>query len=195
MADTTPLAPTDAELLGLNVGEVYFSESPSKYPEVHGTQYHAGAPGVLAFAREALAKWGAQPVVPAGYALVPVEASEDMKAAAVKYANGAAVYKNVRAEVLRIEEGIYGEVYAAMLKAAPQPSPAAQGDALDAACQRACMELPEGMSMAIQLERDAGWIELHGSYGDQIELPNADGSLAEQVHQAIEAARAAQEDK
>ena len=77
----------------------------------------------------------------------------------------------------------------------PQPSPAAQGDALDAACQRACMELPEGMSMAIQLERDAGWIELHGSYGDQIKLPNADGSLAEQVHQAIEAARAAQEGK
>lgn len=81
------------------------------------------------------------------------------------------------------------------LPAAPQPSPASQGDALDAACQRACMELPEGMSMAIQLERDAGWIELHGSYGDQIELPNADGSLAEQVHQAIDAARAAQEGK
>lgn len=58
MADTQPLAPTDAELLGLNVGEVYFSESPSKYPEVHGTQYHAGAPGVLAFARAVLAKWG-----------------------------------------------------------------------------------------------------------------------------------------
>ena len=74
----------------------------------------------------------------------------------------------------------------------PQPSPAVQGDALDAACQRACMELPEGMSMAIQLERDAGWIELHDSDGEQIELPNADGSLAEQVHQAIDAARAAQ---
>ncbi len=76
-----------------------------------------------------------------------------------------------------------------------QPSPASQGDALDAACQRACMELPEGMSMAIQLERNAGWIELHGSYGDQIELLNADGSLAEQVHQAIDAARAAQKGK
>lgn len=46
--------------------------------------------------------------------------------------------------------------------------------------------------MAIQLERDAGWIELHDSYNDQIKLPNADGSLAEQVHQAIDAARAAQ---
>lgn len=47
--------PTDAELLALNVGEQFFSESPSKYPEYgHGTQYHAGAPGVLAFARAAI---------------------------------------------------------------------------------------------------------------------------------------------
>lgn len=58
MTTDTQLEPTDAELLGLNVGEVYFSESPSKYPEVHGTQYHAGAPGVLAFARAVLARWG-----------------------------------------------------------------------------------------------------------------------------------------
>ncbi len=84
---------------------------------------------------------------------------------------------------------------AALAAHATQPSPAAQEDALDAACQRACMELPEGMSMVIQLEQDAGWIELHGSYGDQVELPIADGSLAEQVHQAIDAARAAQEGK
>lgn len=48
--------PTDAELIALNAGECYFSESPSKYPELgHGTQYHAGAPGVLGFARAALA--------------------------------------------------------------------------------------------------------------------------------------------
>ena len=84
---------------------------------------------------------------------------------------------------------------AALVVAAPQPSPAAQRDALDAACQRACMELPEGMSMAIQLERHAGWVELHDSGGEQIELPNADGALAEQVHQAIDATRAAQEGK
>ena len=58
MTTDTQLAPTDAELLGLNVGEVYFSESPSKYPEIHGTQYHAGAPGVLSFARAVLARWG-----------------------------------------------------------------------------------------------------------------------------------------
>lgn len=61
MAETnTTLAPTDAEILGLNAGEVHFSETPSKYPEArHGTQYHAGAPGVLEFARAVLAKWGA----------------------------------------------------------------------------------------------------------------------------------------
>ena len=64
--------------------------------------------------------------VPDGWKLVPVEPTEDMKAAAVKYANGAAVYKNVAAEALRIEEGIYGEVYEAMLTAAPQPPAQAQ---------------------------------------------------------------------
>ncbi|MFN3732209.1 hypothetical protein [Comamonas testosteroni] len=57
---STPAAqavePTDAELIALNAGECYFGESPSKYPELgHGTQYHAGAPGVLGFARAALA--------------------------------------------------------------------------------------------------------------------------------------------
>lgn len=57
----------------------------------------------------------------AGWKLVPVEPTEEMKTAAVKYANGTAVYKNVKAEVLRIEEGIYGEVYEAMIAAAPQP--------------------------------------------------------------------------
>ena len=58
--DTNTLAPTDAEILALNAGEVHFSESPSKYPAAgFGTQYHAGAPGVLSFARAVLAKWGA----------------------------------------------------------------------------------------------------------------------------------------
>lgn len=48
--------PTDAELIALNAGEWFFSESPSKYPELgHGTQYHAGEPGLLGFARAALA--------------------------------------------------------------------------------------------------------------------------------------------
>ena len=47
---------SDAELIALNAGECFFSESPSKYPEAgHGTQYHGGATGVIGFARAALA--------------------------------------------------------------------------------------------------------------------------------------------
>ncbi|MDH1788499.1 hypothetical protein N5D77_18165 [Comamonas thiooxydans] len=47
--------PSDAELIALNAGECFFSESPTKYPELgHGTQYHGGAPGVIGFARAAL---------------------------------------------------------------------------------------------------------------------------------------------
>lgn len=57
----------------------------------------------------------------AGWKLVPVEPTEAMNRAAVIYANGNAVYKNVAAEALKIEESIYGEVWSAMLAAAPQP--------------------------------------------------------------------------
>ena len=56
LAQPEPIALTDEQLLSLNAGEVFFSESPSKYPECgHGTQYHAGAPGVISFARAVLA--------------------------------------------------------------------------------------------------------------------------------------------
>ena len=62
MINTKIPSPSDAELLALNAGEVHFSESPTKYPEAgHGTQYHAGAPGVVSFARAVLPKWGTQP--------------------------------------------------------------------------------------------------------------------------------------
>jgi hypothetical protein len=54
-----------------------------------------------------------------GWKLVPVEPTPEMMKAAVIYANGNAVYKNVAAAVLEIEECIYGEVYASMLNAAP----------------------------------------------------------------------------
>jgi hypothetical protein len=48
-------APSDESILALNAGERFFSESPSRYPEArHGTQYHAGKPGVLQFARAVL---------------------------------------------------------------------------------------------------------------------------------------------
>jgi hypothetical protein len=65
--------PTDAEILALNAGEIHFSESPTKYPWAgHGTQYHAGAPGVLSLARAVLAKWGTPPAV-AGEPVAPAE--------------------------------------------------------------------------------------------------------------------------
>lgn len=56
-SSTSSEAPiSDAQLIALNAGERFFSESPSKYPEAgHSTQYHAGEPGVIAFARAALA--------------------------------------------------------------------------------------------------------------------------------------------
>lgn len=54
--------------------------------------------------------------------MLPVAATPEMKRAAVVYANGNAVYKNVAAEALEIEEDIYGEVYDAMIAAAP-PAP------------------------------------------------------------------------
>ena len=57
-----------------------------------------------------------------GMVMAPKVPTAEMKAAAVKYANGTAVYKNVKAEVLRIEEDIYGEVYEAMIAAAPGPA-------------------------------------------------------------------------
>ena len=56
----------------------------------------------------------------AGWQLVPVEPTEAMCIAAVKFANGPAVYKNVAAEALKIEESIYSETYQAMLAAAPK---------------------------------------------------------------------------
>ena len=64
---------------------------------------------------------------PEGWQLVPKEATQQMCAAAVIYANGNAVYKNVAADALKIEEAIYGEAYAAMLEAAPTP-PKGQGE-------------------------------------------------------------------
>ena len=67
------------------------------------------------------------PSPPEGMVMVPREPTEAMKVAAVKYANDSAVYKNLAADVLRIEEGIYGEVYEAMIAAAPPTTPAGSG--------------------------------------------------------------------
>ena len=70
---------------------------------------------------------GSPPSPPEGMVMVPREPTEAMKAAAVKYANGSAVYKNVAADVLRIEESIYGEVYEAMIAALPPTTSAGSG--------------------------------------------------------------------
>lgn len=78
-----------------------------------------------------------QVTAPDGWQLVPAEPTKEMKAAAVKFANGNAVYKNVSAGVLEIEEGIYGEAYEAMLAAAPQP--AAQAVPVEAQHSTACL--------------------------------------------------------
>lgn len=77
-----------------------------------------GAPAMLHALAAELERLRAQ-VAPAGWKLVPLEATPEMCKAAVIFANGNAVYKNVAAEALKIEEGIYGEVYEAMLAAAP----------------------------------------------------------------------------
>jgi hypothetical protein len=56
---------TDEQIVALNAGERFFSESPSKYPEAgHGTQYHCGLPGLLKFARAVAALSQPSPAVP-----------------------------------------------------------------------------------------------------------------------------------
>lgn len=82
-----------------------------------------------------------QPQPISGWRLVPVEPTDAMKRAAVVYANGNAVYKNVAAEALAIEEGIYGETYEAMLAAAPPPPAAAPIEVTDAMVEAARAEL------------------------------------------------------
>lgn len=87
----------------------------SKYTHPHVQSLYDGW-----LARSRLA--AATPVVPrSGWKLVPIEPTKEMCIAAVKFANGNAVYKNVAPAALEIEEGIYGETYAAMLAASPSP--------------------------------------------------------------------------
>jgi hypothetical protein len=79
-------------------------------------------------------------MVPDGWKLVPIEPTEEMCAAAVKLANGDAVYKNVALAALKVEESIYGEAYAAMLAAAPS-TPVAAEDPDDAATMERMADL------------------------------------------------------
>lgn len=86
---------------------------------------------------------GGAEAVPDGYKLAPVEATQEMCRAAVIYANGEAVYKNVNAEALTIEEGIYAEVYEAMLAKSPSPGPVAVAGQGDEALMREALESME----------------------------------------------------
>lgn len=52
-----------------------------------------------------------------GLVPLPATATKEMRVAAVKFANGDAVYKNVAAGALEIEEQIYGETWEAMVSA------------------------------------------------------------------------------
>lgn len=99
MADAQPMAPTDAEIVAL-ADETRTAEG--------------GANGYIlpiSFARAVLAKWGAQPVVPAGYALVLVEPTPEMLSAMWVPPNSslADTYSSL------------SDAYNAMLAAAPQP--------------------------------------------------------------------------
>lgn len=86
----------------------------------------------------------------AGWKLVPIEPTKEMCAAAVKFTNGDAVYKNVAAEALEIEEGIYGEAYRSMLAAAPAAQPVQEDIASDAErLSNALIDQPESLHVRI----------------------------------------------
>ena len=124
MNDTNTLAPTDAEILALNAGEVHFSESPSKYPAAgFGTQYHAGAPGVLSFTRAVLAKWGA----PASASSEPVAAPACVEPVArIRYERTTPGRENEMPRVLscnRMADGVYEVFTASQVQAALAAAP------------------------------------------------------------------------
>lgn len=76
---------------------------------------------------------------------------------------------------------------------AAQATPVAKGDALEVAANRACRHLPDGWSIEIQLERGAGWTEMHTDYGGAVVVDCEDRTLSEQVHAAIDIAIARHE--
>lgn len=107
MADIQPMAPTDAEIAALaaKLGAGFECDTLL----VNGKDAHDY---LLVFARATLAKWGAQPVVPAGYALVPVEPTDAMVQAA----------HHLDLSYMPGHEGAdRAAIYRAMLAAAPQP--------------------------------------------------------------------------
>ena len=62
------------------------------------------------------------------------------------------------------------------------------------AIQRAAAELPEGFEMQICIEKDAGWIELHGN-GEMRSFSPEGETMTELIHRVIDAARASTGDQ
>ena len=93
--DTQPLAPTDADIDALWVGQQL------TVPQLVQRRV---------IARAVLAKWGVQPV-PAGYALVPVEPTPEMLSV---------MWVNKNSSLSEAYNSL-SEAYSAMLAASPQP--------------------------------------------------------------------------
>ena len=60
---------------------------------------------------------------------------------------------------------------------------------LERALQQAAKDLPAHFVICVNVERDAGWVQLYGSDGDIMEFALEDLTLAEQVRAAIDAAK------
>ena len=60
---------------------------------------------------------------------------------------------------------------------------------LERALQQAAKDLPPHFVISVNVERDAGWVQLYGSDGDIMEFALEDLTLAEQVRAAIDAAK------
>lgn len=114
MADTQPLAPTDAELIAeleaAGVEFMAFRGGLCGTKEVWVTAGSQDAKKIAQGVRAALAKWGVQPV-PAGYALVPVEPTPEMLSV---------MWVNKNSSLSEAYNSL-SEAYSAMLAASPQP--------------------------------------------------------------------------
>lgn len=70
-----------------------------------------------------------------------------------------------------------------LFEAARAKSP---GDALHAAMQRACKELPEGWNASIQMERGSASLQVFDADGEEIDVSGCDTSdFAEKVEHAL----------
>lgn len=60
---------------------------------------------------------------------------------------------------------------------------------LERALQQAAKDLPAHFVISVNVERDAGWVELYDRYGYITKIDQEDLTLAEQVRAAIDAAK------